>query len=244
MSNEFDFKEVDLEGLEILDAISGANNFNRWMFDKVVSECSGKILEIGSGLGNISRFFVENNSDIHLTDVRNNYVEFLREKFPISSQNIFNLDIVHPEFDSKYADLIGQFDSCFCLNVVEHIKDDSMAVSNILKVLKPNGKAVILVPAFNFVYNSIDKSLEHYRRYTVKTLSSLVPPNVSIEKSYYFNAMGIPAWFIGGKLLKQDSIPKGEMGLYDFFVPVWKGIDRLVQNSFGLSVVLVLRKNP
>ena len=52
--SEFSFKEIDEEGMETLKAISEANKFNEWMYERIAPDCSGKILEIGSGIGNIS----------------------------------------------------------------------------------------------------------------------------------------------------------------------------------------------
>jgi 2-polyprenyl-3-methyl-5-hydroxy-6-metoxy-1,4-benzoquinol methylase len=49
--------------------------------------------------------------------------------------------------------------------VVEHIKDDRLAIANCKKLLKKNGHLIILVPAYRYLYNEFDKELEYYRRY-------------------------------------------------------------------------------
>ena len=49
----FNFKKIDNEGLEILNVISGANKFNKWMYCAIDKYCVGDILEVGSGVGNI-----------------------------------------------------------------------------------------------------------------------------------------------------------------------------------------------
>lgn len=239
---DYQYKEVDLEGLEVLDAISGAHKFNKWMYETISPYCKGEILEIGSGLGNISRFFIEDNQDIHLSDIRDNYLSFLKNKFNLSNIKISKIDIADVNFEKNYAHFLNKFDSIFCLNVVEHIKDDKLALSNILKMLKPAGQAVILVPAYQKLFNKIDTSLQHFRRYTKKTLKNIVPYQANFLKSLYFNAMGIPGWFFWGKVFKQDLIHNGEMKLYDRFVPLWKLLDKLINRRVGLSVIVIFQK--
>jgi len=50
----FDYKEIDKEGAQTLEIISQARRFNRWMYESIQPYCSGKILEVGSGIGTIS----------------------------------------------------------------------------------------------------------------------------------------------------------------------------------------------
>lgn len=54
---EFEFKAVDSEGEDTLNTIALAHRFNHWMYCSIKPFCKGKILEIGSGIGNISDFF-------------------------------------------------------------------------------------------------------------------------------------------------------------------------------------------
>ena len=185
---------------------------------------------------------METDQNIHLLDIRDNYLSFLQNKFKLSNEKISKIDIADVNFEKNYPGFLNRFDSIFCLNVIEHIKDDRQAMKNILKMLKPSGKAVVLVPAYQKLFNKIDTSLQHFRRYTDKTLTDIVPQQATIQKVFYFNAMGIPAWFIGGKLLQQDSIHKEEMKLYDRFVPIWKLLDKLSNRTIGLSVITIFQK--
>ena len=103
-----------------------------------------------------------------------------------------------------------------------------------------SGTVIILVPAYQSLYNGIDKGLEHYRRYTQKkTNATLTQAKFEIIHEQYFNAMGIAAWFISGKLQKNETIPEGQMGLYNMMVPILKIIDKLVFNKIGLSNIAV-----
>jgi 2-polyprenyl-3-methyl-5-hydroxy-6-metoxy-1,4-benzoquinol methylase len=244
LNNEikFEYKDIDQEGLEILDVISSATKFNRWIYKTIAPECSGSILEIGSGVGNISDFFISAQTNIVLSDIRANYRDILEKKFQLDTKRVLDMDIALPDFTTKYSSLLGSFDSVFALNVVEHIKDDRLAIQNMYHLLKPGGQMTILVPAYQSLYNDIDISLEHFKRYTKKTLGQLMGEFAPIKKTFYFNATGILAWWISGKLFRHKTIPAGEMKLYNTFVPVFKIVDKMIFNKVGLSVICVIKK--
>src|SRR5947209_3239090 len=111
MKDNFSFKELDQEGMETLLAISLADKFNEWMYQTILPFCKGRILEIGSGIGNISNFFLTNNNEIVLSDIRENYCDYLKSRYQESKncKGIINLDLVHPDFDNKYADSLSSF---------------------------------------------------------------------------------------------------------------------------------------
>lgn len=238
----FEFKSIDSDGAEILDVISSADKFNEWMYDTIKPYCKGKILEVGSGIGNISAFFLRDKYEILLTDIRDVYCEKLESKFS-GFQNLMgikNVDLIDPEFDIKNENLLNSFDTVFALNVIEHIKDDNLSVSNCKKLLKNNGNLIILVPAFQSLYNSFDESLEHYKRYNENSLNKLFfDNNIKIIHNQYFNLMGIFGWFISGKLQRNKTFPSGQMRLYNSFVPVFKIIDKIIFNKIGLSVIAI-----
>lgn len=240
-SKEFEFKEIDVEGMDTLDAVAEADSFNEWMYETINRFTEGKILEIGSGIGNISEYFIKNKQDIVLSDIRTNYRDQLQRKFP--SVEVVDMDIVDENFDTKFADKFKSYDTIFALNVVEHIKDDKLALENCYKLLKPKGKLIILVPAYQALYNNFDKALEHYRRYNKKTLSEIFPKEFKLIHSKYFNFAGIFGWFVTGKLMGKEVIPKGQMSLYNKLVPIFKIADKIMLNNIGLSVIVVGEKH-
>jgi len=242
MSEEFDFPEIDEIGIDTLDAISFAPRFNRYMYDTISPHCKGKILEVGCGIGNISDHFIKNGANITLSDIRDNYIESVRKKYKSKEITALKLDLVHKDFDNRYKDLFNTFDSIFALNVVEHIKDDSQAIVNAKKLLTTGGKLIILVPAYQFLYNSFDKALEHFRRYNRKRLVSIMDKEFTINHSQYFNAFGILGWIVSGGILRKKTILRKEMELYDNLIWVAKTLDKCVFNKIGLSVIAVGQK--
>lgn len=243
--NNFQFKELDKEGLDTLLAISKADLFNSWTYKTIQPYIKGNILEIGSGIGNISQYFLDNHQQIAVSDLRENYLDFLREEFQGYSnlKSIYNIDLTDPSFEQKQVSILNSFDSVFALNVIEHIENDRLALENCKKLLKPGGTLLILVPAFNGIYNSLDRELFHFRRYNRSMLEGRIKASgLIIEKSFYFNALGIPAWIWGGIVSKQKTISSKQMNAYNKLVPLARFIDRLTSHKLGLSVITIATK--
>ena len=232
----------DVLGYSSLASISGADKFNRWMYKTIKPYCNGRILEIGGGIGNISQCFLNDGEELMVTELQSEYCEIIRKRFENhqSLKGIIAMDIIDPEFDLKYTSMFGSFDSVFALNVVEHIDDQHKAIANCKKLLKKDGHLVILVPAFQSIFNHFDIALGHYRRYTAKTLRPVFETNnIQVIHHQYFNLIGIAGWWMSGSLLRKKIIPEGQMKLYNFFVPVFRIIDQFANKWLGLSVIMV-----
>ncbi len=236
----------DVLGYSTLANISGADKFNRWMYETIKPFCSGRILEIGGGIGNISDCFLKDREELVISEMQPEYCDIIRKRFEGNPhlKEVITMDIVDPEFDTKYVAYFGSFDAVFALNVVEHIADDRKALANCKKLLKKGGHLVILVPAFQTIFNHFDAALGHYRRYNLKTLLPVFKSaRLSIVHQQYFNLIGIAGWWVSGSLLRKKVIPEGQMNLYNFFVPVFRIIDKFSRKWLGLSVIVVGRKD-
>src|SRR5690606_15391761 len=97
----------DLIGKQTLDVISEADKFNRWMYETIQPYTKGRILEIGSGIGNISRFFLKDKAEITLSDYSTQYFEILKSNIKSfkNCNGVVKLDLVHPNFKNEYSDL-------------------------------------------------------------------------------------------------------------------------------------------
>jgi SAM-dependent methyltransferase len=228
-----------------LNVISEADRFNEWIYDTIKPYCKGKVLEIGSGIGNISRFFLRNDFQITLSDFSQSFCEKLLDEFRDYGNlgGIENLDLIDSEFDLKYKANLNSFDTVFAINVIEHIIDDNLAIGNCFKLLKKGGKLIVMVPSYPILYNDLDKRLGHSRRYTSKTLNDIfVNHSFCIIHRQYFNFIGLIGWFVSGRIQKNKNIPQNQIRFYNRFVPVFKLVDRLIAKSSGLSIIVVGEK--
>lgn len=103
--------------------------------------------------------------------------------------------------EKRYADACNlpyeenAFDLVVALDVIEHIQDDKKAVSEILRVLKPGGKFIMTVPAFNILFSAHDKALNHCRRYNRKSLNDILFDFANKKCGYWFFFLFLPAAF-------------------------------------------------
>lgn len=242
---EIELTQADLVGEVTLEVIAKADKFNRWMYQTIKPFCTGRIFEIGSGTGNISRYFIEDHQQIMLSDFREAYCNNLSATFGNNSSvlGIEVLDLIDPGFDARFARHLGKFDTVFALNVVEHISDDALGLNNCYKLLAKGGHVVILVPSYQKLYNTFDGELGHFRRYTKSSLSRVFSKTgFQIIHQQYFNFIGIFGWYFSGTILKKKIIPGNQMKIYNFLLPAIKIIDKAVLNLAGLSTIIVGRK--
>lgn len=245
---KYQFIENDVSGETTFDVIAEANKFNQWMYDTIRPHCKGNVLEIGSGIGNISEYFLKDNFNITLTDIRTGYCEKLRKIFGDYPNllSVEHMDLVDEEFESKFSTYFNKFDTIFALNVVEHIRDDILAIRNCKKLLTDTGNLIILVPSYQILFNQFDieLELEHYRRYNKKSLTHIFKKaGMEVTHKQYFNMIGIFGWYFSGKILKRKTIPKDQMVIFNTLVPIFKIIDKMILNSIGLSTIGIGKKN-
>ena len=238
-------KSTDPVGTETLDHIGEAEAFNRWMYSAISPFLEGNILEIGSGIGNISAFLLNNKKNVTLSDLRSEYCNQLSKRFMDSKSlaGVRELDLGKEDFDNKYSEILNKFDTVFALNVIEHIENDLLAIRNCKKLLKDNGTILILVPSYPWLFCRFDKELGHFRRYNRKSVYKLLNDNgFKVNIVFYFNAVGVLGWFFFGKLLNNRQIKQGQMKLYNNFVSLFILIDKILFHKFGLSLIITASK--
>jgi 2-polyprenyl-3-methyl-5-hydroxy-6-metoxy-1,4-benzoquinol methylase len=231
-------EQLDREGHLTLKVISGADNFNQWMFDRIRPFIKGRVLEIGSGIGNISNLLLNTQKEVALSDYSTAYLDILRRNFSSHPHlsGLLSIDLVDPRFDEKFSSFFGSFDTVIALNVIEHIQDDDLAIGNCKKLLKKGGHFIILVPAYPLLYNRFDKELGHYRRYTKRTLGLALSRHFTVAQNRYFNLAGIAGWVFSGAILRKKIIPPSQMKVFNTLVPLFRIMDKMVMNRIGLSV--------
>ncbi|HXB96243.1 MAG TPA: class I SAM-dependent methyltransferase [Puia sp.] len=232
-------------GQETLEIFAHTERFNRWMFGHLSRWCRGHVLEIGSGIGNLSAMLLEEFDKVSLSDIRSDYCDVLCRRFGglPNLDRVFRMDMGEPDLEGVFPELPGKFDSILSSNVVEHVKDDLLAIKNCHAMLRPGGRLVVLVPAFGSLYNSFDELLGHYRRYNRKGLSALLRKGgFTLVESHYFNAVGIAGWWFSGVVLGKKKLPEGQLALYNRLVPLVRMADALTFHRIGLSVIAVGEK--
>lgn len=221
-------------GAAILDELEPARRFSAWMYATIEPFLGTRILEIGSGIGNISRQLPVREF-LTLSDYSDVYRKHLSDTFRIREHiNIVGIDLTD---NSTFEGLDGQYDSVVCLNVLEHIEDDQAALERMTRLLLPGGKLVILVPQYRFLMSKMDRMLGHFRRYNQKELrGKLEDAGLLVETVMNFNALGILGWYVNNILLGRSSLGTSNIRLFDAMVPVMRPLERFIPLP-GLSVI-------
>jgi SAM-dependent methyltransferase len=80
------------------------------------------------------------------------------------------------------------FDVVLASDVLEHIEDEGEALQSWRRVLKPWGRLIVFVPAFNPLRSEHDIPNEHFRRYTAQRLvAALWQQGFMTERAAYWN---------------------------------------------------------
>lgn len=212
-------------GPGILEAFTNAPRFNRWMAETIQPYLGSSVLEIGAGIGNLSRHLAPRRKRYIATDIDSEHLARLRTRL----QHRPNLEIRLCDLSraDHFTELAGQVDSVVCLNVVEHVEDDLAALVNLHTALRPGGKAIVLVPQDSGLFGTLDEALGHYRRYSQQELEArMEQAGFRVERILEFNRISRPGWWISGKLAKQRTIRPQQLWLFDHMVWLWRRIDR------------------
>jgi glycosyltransferase involved in cell wall biosynthesis len=219
--------------------LTGIPRFNRWMADEIGPHLGDRVLEIGAGLGSLTRCFLPR---LHYTasDVNPDYLEQLR-RLGVGRPN-FDVHEVDVSNADDFYDLTGQYDTVVCLNVLEHIHDADAAVRHMRSALCEKGRLVVLVPQDPEIFGTLDETVGHQRRYTRDSLRALIEPNgFAIESMHDFNRATRPAWWFNGQVLRKRSFGKGELRLVDRLAWFMRALESLLPWQ-GVSVVAVARR--
>ncbi len=220
-----------------LKLLQKASRYNGWVYQMLRPYLGRDILEVGSGIGNMTRYFLGHGrvtaSDISPFCIR----ELTRSFAEYESVKVRRLDISR----NSYPEL-EIYDTIVCLNVLEHIENDVVALKNMHSLLKPRGRLLLYVPANPRIYCEIDRGVGHFRRYQLDELSDkLKQAGFRVSHSRHHNILGALGWWINGKVLGKKTISATDVGAFDMLMPLVKLQDRM-DSRFALSILAIGEK--
>ncbi|MFN7927366.1 MAG: class I SAM-dependent methyltransferase [Blastocatellia bacterium] len=223
-----------------LNQLAEINRYNHWIYEQFATALGHRVLEVGSGTGNITQFLLQQQREVVATDVLPKYRQELQTRFAGEARlQIRSFDLDHA---APAAFRTHQFDSVVCLNVLEHIEDDGFALQQMREVLTPGGKLALLVPAHQFLYGAFDEAVGHFRRYSKAALRTLLQQaGFTVQSLKFFNAAATLPWFINGRLLRRAYLPNEQVTLADKLVPLLK-LERWLGPPLGISLIAIAQK--
>lgn len=227
-------------GVATLESLEGARRYNNWIISHFLPFIKGPTIEIGAGIGNISQHLTHVSS-LYVSDVDPILVKSLKKKFAhLKRVHPVTLDITR-EVPSK---MLGEFQNVLAINVLEHIKNDVAALRAMGALLSDNGRLMLLVPAKQFAYTKLDKSLGHFRRYEKEEMiKKLQKAGFTVEKIYFFNPVGLMGWVVRDKIDRNHTQLKSyQVQSFEILVPILRKIDLLFRPFIGISLIVIAKK--
>lgn len=223
-----------------LTFMSRLDHMKSWFYKKMEPYVGDRILEAGCGNGNLTSYML-NKKLVLALDHDSEMLDECRNRFSKSTNvKFFKYDLTDPLI-TEFAK--NDLDTIVCVNTLEHIEDDVAVLKNFRSVLGQKGVLILLVPAFQSLYCSLDKAAGHYRRYGMKEISEKIERcGFAIDKRMYFNFFGIMGWFFNGKVLKKEKLSTKLLSLFNFLTPVLGFFEDLIGPPVGLSIILVCRR--
>ncbi|MFI5365438.1 MAG: glycosyltransferase [Candidatus Binatia bacterium] len=234
-----DIYKPDEYGSNILVGMSNAPNFNRWIADTVRPFVGARVLELGAGIGNLTRALLPRDA-YTVSEVNPYYLDYLRNF--ADGKPYIDVQRVDLTSAADFAELNGKYDTVICLNVLEHVVAETEALDNVRTALQPGGRAIILVPQGPNLYGTLDDTLGHKRRYTRQGLcAQLAAQGFAIEQLFDFNRATTPAWWLNGQVLKRRHFSKVQLKIVNVMTWLLRRLDHLLPWD-GASLVAVARR--
>ncbi len=135
--------------------------FQKWMFEQYPFWEKMKILELGSGRGELWKLYLKNEGlqryemDITLSDFSEGMVEELRRNYEGGGISVEKIDILDIPFKEETFDLV------IANSMLYHVKDINRALSEVRRVLKRDGWFYCATFGLNgmaqYLYHALDE---------------------------------------------------------------------------------------
>ena len=215
-------------------------SFMRSIVEKITVE-NPKILDVGCGTG-ANLEMLKQFGAAEGVDVSDDALEFCKAK---------GLN-VHKGLAESLPFADETFDVVTALDVVEHLDDDIAGLKEMHRVLKKDGKTLIFVPAFMWLWGVQDDISNHRIRYTKKQIvERLRKAGFEIERATYANWTFFAPILAGRTIMKITGIkPESEnnvnvSALNGIFGKIFSA-ERFWLRKFdfplGVSIVITARK--
>lgn len=132
------------------------------------------------------------------------------------------------------------FDVVVAADVLEHLDDDTAALGEFERVLKPGGYLLVTVPAFPFMWGPQDVVAQHKRRYLRGDLVGLIARSgLQVRRCFHFNyLLMLPIWLARKVLLASRARVRSENEINT----AW--LNNLLTRIFAADVMTAVHLRP
>ena len=153
-----------------------------------------RIMDVGAGSGFFSRHLAERGLIDEAVCIDTGYGHDSDERVGQAS--------IHYRRHPQAVDA----DVALFMDVLEHVPDDAGLLAAYRPLMPPTARVIVTVPAFQRLWSGHDVFLEHYRRYTRRSLDAAITrAGYRLVRSHYFYGLVLPA-AIATRLLAPDRM--------------------------------------
>jgi SAM-dependent methyltransferase len=206
-------------GRRTLEVFADTPRLSEWLYAKLAPAVHGDVLEIGSGIGNISRLIRPRATRLVVTDMEPRYLASLRAAFGGDT----GVEVAAYDLDAPPPPAVAgrRYDAIVAVNVIEHIADDRTLLQRLAALLRPGGALLVYVPACPAAYGSLDVALGHHRRYTPATLAALLrDAGLDPGRPRYVNLIGLVGWLVSARILRRPLLSARGVALFERLMPL------------------------
>jgi SAM-dependent methyltransferase len=223
-----------------LDSLAEAKNYYAWVMRQFEPYLGSTVIEVGAGIGTFSDYFLDSPKVEKLIAIEpaTNTLPHLRERFGGSKR----VSVLPGYLSDHYTSLCA--DAVAAVNVLEHVEDDAAFLREAHDAVRPGGHLLLFVPALPAIYGSLDKTFEHFRRYTKPSLRKVIEAaGWKPRRIAYMNFPGIAAWFMAGRVLRKTSIAPSDAKAYDRLIVPWiSRLEQIVPPPIGSNIIAIARR--
>ena len=226
-----------------LRQMAKATRYRRWQFEMIAPYISGRVLEVGGGIGNFTPDLARVAESVVSLEP-NAYCHRLLVDSTKELRNVSVYNVTAEDLD-RHLGQEYRADTVVCMNVLEHLQNDEAAVRSFSRRLKPGGVLVLLIPAMPWAFGEIDRRLGHYRRYAKAGARALLEKaGLAIVKLRYFNFIGIWGWLWNARVAKSATQNDAQIHIFDNYIVPWQSrLESWLPAPLGQSLLAVARKN-
>jgi SAM-dependent methyltransferase len=219
-----------------------ARRYSAHIFNLFRPHIGRRVLEIGCGIGTVTARLLDIADHVVGIEPNPNCIERLQAQ--VGGHPRLTLHFCHLEECDPRELAAQRFDTVLCVNVLEHIKDDTAALRTFAQALIPGGKVLIFVPAVQAAYGPLDAELGHFRRYSKPTLAKpFTDAGLELLELRYTNPIGLLGWMFNARVTGSTAHSPAQVKLFDAVVAPWAlPLERVVAPPIGLSLVAVGRR--
>jgi SAM-dependent methyltransferase len=208
--------------------------YQNWILDSFGPGLSGRVIEVGAGNGNLTRFLARRCESLVALEPNQGLCDQLH------ALALPDVRVVNASLDD-FPPGEERFDSALMVNVLEHIEEDLKALEKVRELLRPGGRLNLLVPAHPSLYSPLDRRFGHHRRYTKRRLAEVMAAaGYEVGLARYFNPIGALGWFFLLKVPRRQRLSSTSVVLTErVAVPIGKWLERRGDPLFGQSLIAV-----